>query len=887
MTVVIVQCRLSSTRLPEKAMMMIGGAGEEKPLVWWTLRAMKCVSNHKGITKYVLATDAASIDTLRPVALECGYEIMSGPLEDVLERFCIVIRETKADTVVRATADNPFIFFEAAQSLLDEYNKRDNCDYITYTGLPHGSGVEVMNAKSLLRASSTSSLYDREHVGPALYNHKDKFNCVTLNAPLRFLHSELRTTVDTAADLRQARLIERVVRRARRSPSAMPQAACIEGGSGTRGAYTTEEIISALSSPSVKNKVLFVPSVHAGQGTGHLKRCVEAAAKIDGFVLIQEGENNLSQSIINNIINSTPSFEPWQAVGDMPEKGEYALIAADRFALTEKETKELSDAAMLLSIDDGGGSTELCDCLIDIIPSALDRKANITDAALMGMPHKVHRGERAKKASDFRKVLVCFGGEDPAHLTFRAAREVKAALSFDGAKETSIFAVTRETPPDGYGSGASGTGAYEGIKVMPPVPLLRETLFDYDLVITHYGLTAYEAVMAGCAVLLVATTPLHGKLSKKYGFACLDIKDLKDASVKDTSVRANKIAYYLNKPDLLYADISALLQSHKDVQGGEATLSSIVRKASMGKRIVCPVCGNTGDDRRGKIEGRAMLRTYRRCPICGMVYMSWTMDSEAEYSAQYFGEQYKKQYGKTYLEDFDSIKTQGARRIKEIDALWGRHGIIPSLSVNKGAYKGSVLDIGCAYGPFLSAAREDGWQVFGTDISEAAVAYVQSSLMFPACVAHFPDFSAAREFGTSCFDAVAMWYVIEHFKDIDSVLKAVSLLLKDGGIFAFSTPSGEGVSAKMQRDNFFETSPADHYTIWEPSRAASILKRYGFKVEKIISTGHHAERFPIVQKHGWSATSALYKAVGKASEVLRLGDTCEIYARKRGAGNRE
>ena len=125
-----------------------------------------------------------------------------------------------------------------------------------------------------------------------------------------------------------------------------------------------------------------------------------------------------------------------------------------------------------------------------------------------------------------------------------------------------------------------------------------------------------------------------------------------------------------------------------------------------------------------------------------------------------------------------------------------------------------------------------------------------------------------------------MWYVIEHFKDLDSVLKKVNEILKIGGTFAFSTPCGEGVSGKSDIHNFYQISPADHYTIWEITRAAPILEKYGFAIKKIVSTGHHPERFPIIKKTGAEKGSLLWKIVDKISHLRRLGDTVEIYCKK-------
>jgi 2-polyprenyl-3-methyl-5-hydroxy-6-metoxy-1,4-benzoquinol methylase len=126
-----------------------------------------------------------------------------------------------------------------------------------------------------------------------------------------------------------------------------------------------------------------------------------------------------------------------------------------------------------------------------------------------------------------------------------------------------------------------------------------------------------------------------------------------------------------------------------------------------------------------------------------------------------------------------------------------------------------------------------------------------------------------------------MWYVIEHFKDLDSVLKKISEITKKGGIFAFSTPSGEGVSMKTDPKKFYLNSPMDHYTIWEPSKAAKILKKYGFEVLKIVSTGHHPERFPEIKKTDAKKGSFLWKIIDLKSRQMKLGDTFEIYCRKK------
>ena len=80
MTIIAVQCRLSSTRLPGKALKMLGG----KTVLDWTLAAMKKVQ----ADDYYVATDEASFEELKPVCERNGFKIFKGPLEDVLARYC-------------------------------------------------------------------------------------------------------------------------------------------------------------------------------------------------------------------------------------------------------------------------------------------------------------------------------------------------------------------------------------------------------------------------------------------------------------------------------------------------------------------------------------------------------------------------------------------------------------------------------------------------------------------------------------------------------------------------------------------------------------------------------------------------------------------------------
>ena len=805
--VVIVQCRLSSTRLPGKALKNLG----DKSVLSWVLNSMRKVN----ADRYFVATDEASYGQILPVCEKNGFECFAGSLNDVLKRFVDLLDAVDCKTVIRATADNPFLFYEAAEEscqLFEQKNKnKEKCDYLTYSGLPHGSGVEIFSAESLKKAAQeTSDPYDHEHVGPALYNHRDVYNCQFIQTPRRFNYPELRTTIDTYSDYLRALAVVN----------------CI---GNTDAPYTTEQILEACENPFVKNPVILIPSVAKGHGTGHLRRCLSAACGNNFFVYIPENKTlEGTEKLIAEY--EELGLKKTQIIADLPDETLQCVYVTDMFRMDEQLVGALKNRKSLVCLDEGSDLTNTADYLLDIIPSYnLERIANKTDSGLITKPEN-KKENTEKKIS---KILICLGGEDPAGLTVPAA--IAISKVFPETKITAILSSETESMP-------------QNVWFTKPVKNLREKLFEYDVVVTHYGLTAFEAVYAGCGVVLLPTTDLHKKLAEKYKFAYLS-----DSSFSETSIRS--------------AFNSSKLFPELPVSSENKCLPEVLKRIAKGIKLLCPVCGEVHDT-PDEIVSRNENRTYRRCQKCGIVYISYSMDEEKQYHKSYFFEDYKKQYGKTYEEDFESIKQQGFRRVEAIKSITGE------------LEDKNILDVGCAYGPFLSAASDYGLTPFGTDISEEAITYVQNKLKIPSVVSAFPSIDIEREFGLDQFDVVTMWYVIEHFKNLDSVLRKVCKILKTGGIFAFSTPSGEGISAKSDKNHFYDISPTDHYSVWEPSKAAGVLQKYVFKVEKIVSTGHHPERFPYIKKNNVKSGSLKWRIVDKISHVKKLGDTMEIYCRK-------
>ncbi len=843
---VVLQCRLGSKRLPNKALLPLNSV----PMVQHVMRVVKNIKAEH----HILACDFSSYKALKPLSDVEGFECVAGNEDDVLSRFCKVINEITSENpievIVRVTADNPFIFVEAANASINRYFELSEPDYFTFTGLPVGSGVELLNAKSLLLAEQlTKDSYDREHVGPALYRHEDRFNCVREPSPHLWYDPEMRTTVDNKEDyIRSLNMIKYFN---------------IKGFSGDFNLLNIKEAYEYAT-----KLIVFYPSVRIGEGTGHLRRVVGIIHQIlkDIRCAIYIKNKGRVKDVAHNILKELPEEV---IVDEFPK--DTSIIVLDNFRTSQDEMLKLKAIAPVVAIDEGGGR-ELADFLLDVLPALkMENKkenlkyfANIEDVTFIPLPLKRKVNKSLHKIVPSQtKVLVVCGGENASNMAMPVAKHL----------DNIGFQVSVLAPNLSF---EDITRCSQDIKTYSVIENLKERLHEWDVVVTHYGFTAFEALVAGCFVLLLSPTPYHYKLGREAGFATIENSEPTEEELK------RAFFYGLKVPKIV------------DTNSKEKSLSDFVRNVFNAKKCNCPICD---EDWSNNVIVRAPDKTVSYCEKCHMHYLSFILKEQSDYSATYFFDEYKAQYGKTYLEDFENIKRLGLERMKHINAVYDEV-FQTKEDVNIFNTEKRLLDIGCAYGPFLEASKQSLWQPIGTDICREAVEYVNNTLHIPAFVSAFPampdsfEYTYKKQLTGSGYDtkiepikdesftAVTMWYVIEHFQDLDAVLQKVSSLLVQGGIFAFSTPNLSGVTGRQSIYEFAYNSPIDHYSIWDSNEVVKVLEKYNFKVCKIVSVGHHPERFkfPLKIKKG----GIIWKLLDFISRKYSLGDGMEVYCIKCG-----
>ena len=204
-TVIIVQARMASTRLPGKVMNKIVGI----PTIGIILKRLK---KSKEADEIIVATlkNEENIELLKylrkiKTIYFCGSE------NDALNRFYKAATKYKAKIIVRITADCALVDVKIVDEFIKKFKKYkpdylSNCMPWTY---PDGMDVEVFSYELLKRAEKNATRLQRRDGGVIISYLKDNsnsINSINIACPIKKL-PKYRLTVDEEIDLRLVRKI--------------------------------------------------------------------------------------------------------------------------------------------------------------------------------------------------------------------------------------------------------------------------------------------------------------------------------------------------------------------------------------------------------------------------------------------------------------------------------------------------------------------------------------------------------------------------------------------------------------------------------------------------------------------------------------------------------
>ena len=163
--VLIIQARMSSTRLPGKSMMPLA----DKPMVY---RMVERLKKSKKVDEIVIATsDQPEDQVLLELAKELKVSYFQGNLLDVRDRYLKAAEKFQADYVLRIPADNPMPDSNEIDKLIEFHLGNNSSGFssnlaqVNNSEYLDGIGAEIFSTK-LLQESVARSSSDtvKEHV---------------------------------------------------------------------------------------------------------------------------------------------------------------------------------------------------------------------------------------------------------------------------------------------------------------------------------------------------------------------------------------------------------------------------------------------------------------------------------------------------------------------------------------------------------------------------------------------------------------------------------------------------------------------------------------------------------------------------------------------------
>ncbi len=251
--------------------------------------------------------------------------------------------------------------------------------------------------------------------------------------------------------------------------------------------------------------------------------------------------------------------------------------------------------------------------------------------------------------------------------------------------------------------------------------------------------------------------------------------------------------------------------------------------------VSCPVCGS--DDHSAlfeetKREPAPMSQgAYVSCRECGMVYLcpvpNW--------------DEFKDYYDR--LSDF--FTNQDKPTVTPLSAQKGLGGwlyrqifrFLPHSWPQEEGDSRKLLDVGCGNGARLTEFAEQGWQIFGTDVSASTLVVAQRTI--PGGVFLQGELREI-DLPLGSFDVMRMDNVLEHVPHPKPMLRRCWDLLSPQGRLYIYVPHGRSLSIRLLGKYSYSAWAPFHLHLFTVSALERILLDAGFSSVEILQFSPHS-----------------------------------------------
>ena len=199
-----------------------------------------------------------------------------------------------------------------------------------------------------------------------------------------------------------------------------------------------------------------------------------------------------------------------------------------------------------------------------------------------------------------------------------------------------------------------------------------------------------------------------------------------------------------------------------------------------------------------------------------------------------------------------------------------------------GGRRGRLLDVGAGIGTFLALARERGWEVTGTEVSESAIRLARKRHSLEL----IPGQLQEARLPAGSFEVVTLWHVLEHVPSPSSALRTANSLLSPGGMIVVAVPNDARAMVLPRRlkrlltrtayERYEPVVPGEevHLSHFRPDVLRRLLHRTGFEPARVTVD----DQYP--KPTSWtSARVGLTRALARTTG-LNLGNSLLVTARR-------
>lgn len=222
--------------------------------------------------------------------------------------------------------------------------------------------------------------------------------------------------------------------------------------------------------------------------------------------------------------------------------------------------------------------------------------------------------------------------------------------------------------------------------------------------------------------------------------------------------------------------------------------------------VACNLCGRDESERIAEQRGLRIVR----CRACGLVYVN--PRPQAEILAALYADYHARDGGNA--ESWDRLMSRVFA--EAADLLCATRGM---------SGPARVLDVGCGFGGFVELMRTRGWDAEGLDPSQAVVDEATRTGR-RVRLGTLEALSA----NAGPFDAITMFYVLEHLSDPMGALRKAFDLLVPGGALVIRVPHTTPIvrllaPVGLGRELY---DPPFHLYDYAPAVLQDMLRRTGF-----------------------------------------------------------